>query len=150
MRPTKNFAPIVETTAGTASNLVSAEHSLTLTEGLHAPSRARAWISARLGSLPRPVTDDILLIASELVTNAVQHGEPDIVLRLQIDAQNVRIEVSDGNAELPSVSRAEPEIDRPTGRGLLIVAATASDWGVQRNADSAGKCVWAEVQLDGS
>jgi anti-sigma regulatory factor (Ser/Thr protein kinase) len=124
---------------------VSVEHSLTLTDGLHAPARARAWIAEHTAHLPAPAVDDALLVASELVTNAVQHGRPDIVLRLGVDATRLRIEVSDGNDALPVVPGVEPEVDRPTGRGLLIVAATAADWGVERNRGTVGKCVWAEV-----
>jgi anti-sigma regulatory factor (Ser/Thr protein kinase) len=128
---------------------VSAEHSLTLTDGLHAPSRARAWTLTRLADLPREVTDDVLLVVSELVTNAVQHGLPDIVLRVDADSARIRIEVSDGNDELPDIAQAEPAVDRPTGRGLLIVTATAADWGVERTPHVPGKCVWAEVTLGG-
>lgn len=137
----------VETIAGTDHDLVFAEHTLTLSDGLHAPSRARAWMSARVPQLPRELLEDLLLVTSELVTNAVQHGRPDIILRLGIDTDRIRVEVSDGNDELPTVSRAEPHTDRPTGRGLLIVAATATDWGVERNANSAGKRVWAELTV---
>lgn len=127
---------------------MSAEHSLTLTtDGLHAPSRARAWTSTRLPHLPREITNDVLLVVSELVTNAVQHGHPEIVLSVDIDHARVRIEVSDGNDELPNVAQAEPAVDRPTGRGLLIVAATAADWGVERSPGTPGKSIWAEVTL---
>lgn len=126
---------------------MTAEHSLTLTEGLRAPSHARAWLSARVPNLPPTVCEDALLITSELVTNAVQHGTPDVVLRLIVDDARLRIEVSDGNATMPTVPAAEPAIDRPTGRGLLIVAATASDWGVERTGDRVGKVVWAEIRI---
>ncbi len=126
---------------------MSAEQSLTLSQGLHAPSHARAWLAARISELPRPAAEDALLIVSELVTNAVRHGEPDIVLRVDVTAERIRVEVRDGNDALPLIPAAEPAVDRPTGRGLLIVAATASDWGVIRT-DEPGKRVWAEVRVD--
>jgi anti-sigma regulatory factor (Ser/Thr protein kinase) len=127
---------------------VSAEHSLVLTEGLHAPSHARAWVSARTPDVPRTTAEDALLIVSELVTNAVRHGRPEVVLQVEVRSDCVRIEVRDGSAELPVVPNDQPAVDRPTGRGLLIVAATASDWGIARTADSSGKTVWAELRFD--
>jgi anti-sigma regulatory factor (Ser/Thr protein kinase) len=127
---------------------VSAEHSLTLIEGLHAPSHARAWTSERTPQLPRATAEDTLLIVSELVTNAVRHGRPEIVLHLELTGDRVRIEVQDGSDELPLVPADQPAVDRLTGRGLLIVAATASDWGIARLTGRSGKTVWAELRFD--
>ena len=118
---------------------------LTLADGLQAPAHARAWAAEQLPPLPRHVTEDVLLLVSELVTTAVRHGRPDIGINLTSTAGRVRIEVNDGGDALPVVPRGQPSIDRPTGRGLLIVAATADDWGVTTTPDSAGKTVWAEL-----
>lgn len=126
---------------------VPAEHSLTLTQGLHAPSHARAWVSARTPQLPQETVEDALLMVSELVTNAVRHGTPDVVLTLELLTDRVRIAVHDAGETLPVIPDGQPSIDRPTGRGLLIVAATASDWGVMRAEGRAGKTVWAELHL---
>jgi anti-sigma regulatory factor (Ser/Thr protein kinase) len=90
-----------------------------------------------------------LLIVSELVTNAVRHGRPDIVLSVEMLSDRIRIEVRDGNDAVPTVPAEDPAVDRPTGRGLLIVAATASDWGVVSTGEP-GKCVWAEIRADRS
>lgn len=127
---------------------MSAEHSLTLTGGLHAPSHARAWTSERTGQLSRATAEDALLIVSELVTNAVRHGRPEVVLHLETTSDRVRIEVHDASDELPLVPVDQPAADRPSGRGLLIVAATASDWGIARRTGRPGKTVWAELRLD--
>jgi anti-sigma regulatory factor (Ser/Thr protein kinase) len=118
---------------------------LTLADGLQAPAHARAWTSERLPPLPGHITEDALLLVSELVTNAVRHGRPDIEISLVIAADRVRIEVRDGGDALPILPSGQPSIDRPTGRGLLIVAATASDWGIERTPGTAGKTVWAEL-----
>jgi anti-sigma regulatory factor (Ser/Thr protein kinase) len=118
---------------------------LTLADGLQAPAHARAWASEQLPPLPADVAADVLLLVSELVTNAVRHGRPDIEISLTATFDRVRIEVRDGGDALPVLPRDQPSIDRPTGRGLLIVAATASDWGIVRSAHTAGKTVWAEL-----
>lgn len=123
------------------------DHRLTLTEGLHAPAHARAWVAERLPVLPTLVPDDALLLVSELVTNAVRHGAPAIEIGLILAADRVRVEVSDGGESLPVVPSSRPSPDRPTGRGLLIVAATAQDWGVVRAPGERGKTVWAEIPL---
>jgi anti-sigma regulatory factor (Ser/Thr protein kinase) len=121
---------------------------LILSEGLHAPAQARAWVAARLLDIPERLLDDALLLVSELVTNAVRHGRPEIEVSLVTANGRVRVEVRDTGDRLPVVPPGRPSIDRPTGRGLLIVAATARDWGVVQGADGAGKTVWAELADD--
>ena len=121
------------------------EQRLTLADGLQAPAHARAWTAARLPPLPSHVVEDALLLVSELVTNAVRHGRPAIEITLSATTERVRIGVRDGGEGLPVLPTGQPSIDRPTGRGLLIVAATATDWGVERTPGTAGKTVWAEL-----
>lgn len=121
------------------------EQRLTLAAGLQAPAHARAWTAQHLPTLPKHVVEDALLLVSELVTNAVRHGRPDVTITLRIDRDRIRIAVRDGSDTLPVVPSGQPSVDRPTGRGLLIVAATARDWGVERASGSAGKTVWAEL-----
>ena len=124
-----------------------AVHRLTLTGDLPSPSFARAWVSGHSVHVPREVLDDALLMVSELVTNAVRHGRPVVVLTLELRLDRIRIGVYDTGDRLPVMPAGRPSIDRPTGRGLLIVAATASDWGVTCTDDRTGKTVWAEVPL---
>ncbi len=121
------------------------EQRLTLAESLQAPALARAWTAQQLPPLPDQVAEDALLLVSELVTNAVRHGRPDIVISLSVSADRIRVAVSDGGENLPMLPAGHPSIDRATGRGLLIVAATAHDWGVERVPGIAGKTVWAEL-----
>lgn len=122
------------------------EQRITLADGLHAPAQARAWVGARLPAVPRQVREDALLLVSELVTNAVRHGSPDIVVALSVSYDRVRIFVQDGNDALPAVPAVPPSVDRPTGRGLLIVSATAAAWGVERLPVGPGKRVWVELE----
>jgi anti-sigma regulatory factor (Ser/Thr protein kinase) len=121
------------------------EQRLTLAEGLRAPALARAWVATQLPSVTQDVIEDVLLLVSELVTNAVRHGKPDIVIGVSVSPERVRVEVHDGSDALPVVPARPPSVERPTGRGLLIVSVTAADWGVERAAGQPGKTVWAEV-----
>lgn len=123
------------------------EQRLTLAESLQAPAHARAWTAQQLPPLPAHVVEDALLLVSELVTNAVRHGRPDIVISLTITSDRIRVEVRDGSDSLPMLPAGHPSIDRATGRGLLIVAATAHDWGVERIPGRTGKTVWAELDV---
>ncbi|MER6298042.1 ATP-binding protein [Kitasatospora sp. NPDC001539] len=86
--------------------------------------------------------DDVLLIVSELVTNALRHtGErPLLVLRAQ-DGR-VRVDVRDGDPRLPV--RRLPEPGEPGGRGLRLVSALADRYGAHPLPDG-GKTVWAVV-----
>jgi hypothetical protein len=124
---------------------VTDDDSVTLTNGSLAPARARAWVSERAGGLDSAFMDDALLIASELVTNAVRHGSPQIVLSVREVPGGLRIEVGDEGSTVPVPTTRAPDTEQLTGRGLLIVAATSHDWGIAPHPDRPGKTVWAEL-----
>ncbi len=89
--------------------------------------------------------DDVVLVASELVANAVRHAPPtgDLDVAWTITAESVLIEVCDASPDLPRLLPAAPTA--LGGRGLMIVDALASDWGADLLPD--GKRVWARVRL---
>ena len=91
--------------------------------------------------------DDVLLVASELVGNAVRHARavpPDALhVSWSIDGPSLTVSVTDGSAELPRLQRPEPSA--PAGRGLAIVEALSDAWGVERSPG--GKRVWARIAL---
>jgi anti-sigma regulatory factor (Ser/Thr protein kinase) len=87
------------------------------------------------------LVNDVVLVMSELATNAVQHaGTPYAVMLSSADG-SVRLEVRDGSSSGPTLVDASPSDLR--GRGLLIVDALSRDWGVAATA-SGEKAVWAE------
>ncbi|WP_167493834.1 MULTISPECIES: ATP-binding protein [Micromonospora] len=84
--------------------------------------------------------DDAVMIADELVANAVRHGGG--CLRLQIRATDGRVTIAavDGSAVVPR--RREPDGDG--GRGLAIIEALCDEWGVT-DLDDGHKCVWVRL-----
>lgn len=93
--------------------------------------------------LPPEVRDIGELCVSELVTNAILHGLGSITVRMIVlrRRDGLRIEVHDGNPELPC--ELGPSLTAESGRGLFIVAQYARDHGTYLT--SAGKAVWAEI-----
>lgn len=85
--------------------------------------------------------EDATLVASELLANAWQHGEPPIVACISGDAHRIRLEISDHSPRSPV--RPTQSMSNMTGRGLALVKGLSSRWGVERSADG-GKVVWAE------
>jgi anti-sigma regulatory factor (Ser/Thr protein kinase) len=84
--------------------------------------------------------DTVVLLASELVANAVMHAGTDIVLTLSSHARVLTVEVSDGSAQAP-VRRAAVPATATDGRGLNLIADLSDDWGF-RTVPSLGKVVW--------
>jgi serine phosphatase RsbU (regulator of sigma subunit)/anti-sigma regulatory factor (Ser/Thr protein kinase) len=87
------------------------------------------------------LADSVVLLVSELVTNAVVHAGTTARLELRLDTQSVRVEVEDLHPRrvLPMVVDEPPE-EAEDGRGLLITFSLASAWGVDYT--SASKRVW--------
>ncbi|MFD7894125.1 ATP-binding protein [Streptomyces sp. NPDC059743] len=112
--------------------------------------RARRWARSRLvGSGigdDEPVAETLILLISELVTNAVVHTGCPAVLRMLFglgaaEAGTVRVEVADTSAAPPRPRHADGE--DTNGRGLELVDGLADRWGWQ--PEGAGKRIWCEV-----
>ncbi len=89
-----------------------------------------------------PKADDAILIASELVANAVDHGAGPIFLLLEATVDRVRIGVENAPTDrLPAPREAGTNDSR--GRGLAMVAALADEWGWEAHDDRL--LVWAEL-----
>jgi anti-sigma regulatory factor (Ser/Thr protein kinase) len=85
--------------------------------------------------------DDVRLVASELVTNAVRHVGSELTVTLSQAAGRLRVAVADAGTECPSVVSAAATA--ASGRGLKLVQAVSADWGCE--CQSNGKIVWADV-----
>lgn len=87
------------------------------------------------------------LLASELLANAVLHGPAGAAIGLQVRHTEVavRVSVSDGGDNRPVVLHHEPTA--PNGRGMAIVEAMSTRWGVEEHHDG-GKTVWFELDLE--
>jgi anti-sigma regulatory factor (Ser/Thr protein kinase) len=108
---------------------------------------ARRFIEARAAdwSFPEPAGEQLVLIGSELVTNAVLHARTDLTLTLERRGDRVRISVRD-RSKAPATLR-HYRADALTGRGLGVVATLSDSWGI--SAAPGGKVVWAELAADG-
>ena len=104
--------------------------NLMLTEESGAAAAARQALREGNGMLPAPIRDDVLLLVSELVTNAVRHAGagPERPLHVQLlrGPRWVVVAVAD--------------------RGLFLVDQIADDWGVE--CTSSGTCVWFEIAYE--
>ena len=103
---------------------------------------ARHFVQAALDDLDLEVCDTVVLLTSELATNAMLHARTDFEVAVARGEDALRIEVTDGNTRLPQPCMAPA--DATTGRGLALVDAMASAWGADRHGR--GKTVWFEMR----
>jgi anti-sigma regulatory factor (Ser/Thr protein kinase) len=120
---------------------------LALGQGARGVQDARRWVGELCVEMGRPeLTECAQLGVSELVTNALLHGEPPITVRVRGTSEHPRVEVRDSSTEspiLPNQPLDRPEIDDlllTFGRGLTIVARCSDAWGAEIEED--GKVVW--------
>ena len=109
---------------------------------------ARAFAKTALadladGPLPAGFCDDVELVVSELVTNAVRAGSATVRLSVEHSDQTVTIRVVDQAGGWPARRTSNPR--DINGRGLPLVSAVSRSWGVR--AVDVGKVVWAELAV---
>ena len=104
---------------------------------------ARSWAEGWLAgsAVPADKRELVLLVVSEMVTNAVQQGDGPVRVTLATDGPSLRIEVFDPGHRLPVL--ATSDLDATGGRGLQLVDALCDSWGVDEAVD--GKTVWATL-----
>ncbi|WP_231156417.1 ATP-binding protein [Streptomyces sp. CNZ748] len=117
--------------------------------------RARRWARSRLAGsgigVDEPLAETLILLVSELVTNAVVHTGCPAVLRLSLPGQDaaeevtVRLEVADRSGRAP-VPRCV-DGDATGGRGLALVDGLADRWGW--STEGTGKRIWCELDRCG-
>ncbi|GAA2005433.1 ATP-binding SpoIIE family protein phosphatase [Catenulispora subtropica] len=106
---------------------------------------ARRFVTATLTDWNlEHLTDDVLSVVTELVTNATQHAATTSQLALRSHPGRLMVEVADcdGRIPRPAVTQAMDE----RHRGLLIVAQLSQRWGVRPT--ERGKIVWAEMSAE--
>ena len=93
---------------------------------------------------------DAVLLASELVTNAIVHAGTPVQLTCRLDGANLEVSVLDRHPArvIPDPPGAAAEVDRPSGRGLLLPGALSSSWGV--TYAPAAKVIWFRLGPDGA
>lgn len=91
-------------------------------------------------------TGDVRLVVSELATNALAHGsdrDHGFLVRLEARTDGIRLEVHDSrDPRQPLLEPADPDPAAETGRGLVIVDALSTLWGVDPRQPR-GKIVWS-------
>jgi hypothetical protein len=102
------------------------------------------WLPATGDPDLQESADDVLLVVSELVTNACLHAGGPTSLLLRGSAAVVRVEVHDTSTQRPR-PRTPHDLAGPGGHGLYVIERLARRWGVTPHEDGSGKCVWAEI-----
>jgi hypothetical protein len=116
--------------------------------GADAPGGARDALAGALGHHRHDgaFLDDVRLVVTELAANAVVHARSSFSVSLRDHGSTIRILVGDGSSEAPTIRAGSHT--RSSGRGLRMIAAIATRWGVDLKHD--GKVVWAELSAPGA
>lgn len=150
-RPTTALPQQAEEEQATARPAALPVCRFPLSVGTQAATEARAQLRVLVSVWGMGVDVDVLvLLASELVTNAVTHAENadgagSISMCVRRLAAEVRVEVHDGSHEMPVPMPLAVDDDAETGRGLMLVDTLAAEWGFYRTPG--GKAVYFTLPL---
>jgi anti-sigma regulatory factor (Ser/Thr protein kinase) len=105
---------------------------------------ARQFVSDSLADtgLGSRLLDDARLVVTELATNAIVHACSPFSVLAHVHDSGVRVSVSDNSPVRPAIRASDPLA--VSGRGLQLVEALSSDWGVDVTPE--GKTVWADLR----
>ena len=106
---------------------------------------ARRFVRDLLAGTDEDVLDTLLLLASELVTNAILHAHTPVELGVCVDGGRVLVCVADRMPNSEPLTPRDHSRDRPGGRGLALVADLSDDWGT--TSFTGGKTVWFTMPL---
>ncbi|GAA3092977.1 ATP-binding protein [Streptosporangium carneum] len=117
--------------------------------------RARRWARELLaGKAQGDALDDVMLLLSEVVTNAVLHSDSGhrqdglVTVRLGVGPGVVHVEVLDAGSAVSVPAVREAVADGAGGRGLFLVDLVATDWGAHHG--DTGNAVWFRVGIGGA
>lgn len=99
-------------------------------------SRSTSSALLRQCEVAAPLTEDVVLCISELVTNGITYGAGDVSLRLCYLGNEIRVEVVDSSSVRATMRPAGP--DDTSGRGLALVEALSWKWGASED----GRTTW--------
>ena len=104
---------------------------------------ARRFVAEALDEWGIGARDDVAVVTSEIVTNALRHATGPVSLALSSEAAALRLEVSDGSSIVPIVRELDHQATG--GRGMLLVERLVDRWGA--DLSPGGKTVWVEFDL---
>jgi GAF domain-containing protein len=113
-------------------------------------SQGRDWARRTLPEIltkppRRDLYEDMDLVFTELISNAVRHGGGLREAQLSNTGEHLRLVAADDDPRGPTI-RAR-SLDRPNGRGMYLIQAIADRWGIYRHHAGIGKRVWADLRF---
>jgi anti-sigma regulatory factor (Ser/Thr protein kinase) len=127
-----------------------ARHLFAVRSGRDAPSAVRQALRERGRHLPDAMRDDLLLLLTEVVTNAVLHSGAAAGAPIEVDLHEgedwVRVAVTDRGGGFDRPDHVEPDHSTSGGLGLVLVDRLARKWGT-RHADGES-VVWFELAFE--
>jgi anti-sigma regulatory factor (Ser/Thr protein kinase) len=119
-----------------------------LPDNLEAPALARRWLLDGISAAPTDLVDTAALLVSELVTNAIRYGQPAVTARMRNAGGTIEVIVTDCGDLMPTAPDGiRPDSHQLGGRGLFILAALASEWGMEPLSPGPGKAVWFRLRM---
>ena len=104
---------------------------------------ARHEVEQVIAGYPEDVRATVVLLTSELASNAVVHGQTAFTVRAHADRSVVRVAICDSGGRQPAI--VAREATTKGGWGLSMVDAIASRWGIDADGTTT---VWFEIDVD--
>jgi len=120
------------------SDELQASHYLQLEPVPRSTREARRFVRSHAPELPEETVESLLLLTSELVTNAVLHARTTMAVGILIGRESLVVGVHDLDL---ATALQEPYADREGGWGQGLIAALAQSWSTTRHPEG-GKTVW--------